>query len=573
MRSLRRARSISNLQRGIAKAGRPLCIDWPLCQSTEEMCLGKALDSSLCLKHMSVGAREAWLRGLRPGSDVELPGTAIDSDLFQRIVDRLSTKGNTSFGTATFDMARLSNCSFSSARFSGTASFNLTKFVDDSGQFAGSQFLKEAWFYGSTFASDASFAGARFEDVTNFDRVQFIRDADFAGCRFSGDLTIENALVSGYLMLDRAVLETRTLITAAAEGFSALRTVFKGGAEIRLGGSFVFLESTDFGRPSLVAAVPDTFREPTLRVDGFPSCQLNVCRPSLMSLRQTDVANLELINVDLKSCRFAEANNLDHLTIRGLQTFANVPPMQRALRWPLFWHYSPRQTLAEEHHWRSTPGWKTAYPNRPEPLSIRGWTKFERFYGRKGWPWSAEPEELTAERVAELYRLLRKAREDSKDEPGAADFYFGEMEMRRRADSTPRMEKFILWIYWLVSGYGLRGSRALVALLLTLSLFNGLFLWNGFAHPSEPFQASTRSTTETLSAGSKSASPIKELKARVLEALTTLDAWSYTAGAAVNLSSDAELQPWGRFYRLVIRMLGPLFLGLAILSVRNRVKR
>jgi hypothetical protein len=28
---------------------------------------------------------------------------------------------------------------------------------------------------------------------------------------------------------------------------------------------------------------------------------------------------------------------------------------------------------------------------------------------------------------------LRKSREDSKDEPGGADFYFGEMEMRRIA--------------------------------------------------------------------------------------------------------------------------------------------
>jgi hypothetical protein len=35
--------------------------------------------------------------------------------------------------------------------------------------------------------------------------------------------------------------------------------------------------------------------------------------------------------------------------------------------------------------------------------------------------------------IAGLYRALRKGREDLKDEPGAADFYYGEMEMRRRA--------------------------------------------------------------------------------------------------------------------------------------------
>jgi Luciferase-like monooxygenase len=33
--------------------------------------------------------------------------------------------------------------------------------------------------------------------------------------------------------------------------------------------------------------------------------------------------------------------------------------------------------------------------------------------------------------IATIYRALRKGREDNKDEPGAADFYYGEMEMRR----------------------------------------------------------------------------------------------------------------------------------------------
>jgi hypothetical protein len=33
--------------------------------------------------------------------------------------------------------------------------------------------------------------------------------------------------------------------------------------------------------------------------------------------------------------------------------------------------------------------------------------------------------------IAGLYRALRKGREDAKNEPGAADFYYGEMEMCR----------------------------------------------------------------------------------------------------------------------------------------------
>jgi hypothetical protein len=70
--------------------------------------------------------------------------------------------------------------------------------------------------------------------------------------------------------------------------------------------------------------------------------------------------------------------------------------------------------------------------------------------------------------------LLRKGRQDAKDEPGAADFYYGEMEMRRhargsasnrrRASSRGRVERGILTAYWLVSGYGLRAWRALAGL-------------------------------------------------------------------------------------------------------------
>ena len=44
---------------------------------------------------------------------------------------------------------------------------------------------------------------------------------------------------------------------------------------------------------------------------------------------------------------------------------------------------------------------------------------------------------LDPERLLTLYRQLRKAQEDAKNEPGAADFYYGEMETRLHAANTP----------------------------------------------------------------------------------------------------------------------------------------
>src|SRR5512133_964204 len=69
--------------------------------------------------------------------------------------------------------------------------------------------------------------------------------------------------------------------------------------------------------------------------------------------------------------------------------------------------------------------------------------------------------------------------------PHTADFYYGEMEMRRQDPSTPWPEGVILWLYWLVSGYGLRGLRALASLaVVVLGLAMLLHLVGYATHPS-----------------------------------------------------------------------------------------
>ncbi|SNT58319.1 hypothetical protein SAMN05216252_14828 [Actinacidiphila glaucinigra] len=94
---------------------------------------------------------------------------------------------------------------------------------------------------------------------------------------------------------------------------------------------------------------------------------------------------------------------------------------------PVRW--TRRRTLAEEHHWRAAR------------------------YGTDGWtPAPAGVETHQPAVLAPLYRQLRKALEDGKNEPGATDFYYGEMEMRRHDLETSRGERMILWLYWRVPG-------------------------------------------------------------------------------------------------------------------------
>jgi hypothetical protein len=162
--------------------------------------------------------------------------------------------------------------------------------------------------------------------------------------------------------------------------------------------------------------------------------------------------------------------------------------------------------------------------------------------------------------IAGLYRALRKGREDSRDEPGAADFYYGEMEMRRhdrrrqaKAERRARhyghwaaasTERAVLWLYWLISGYGLRAWRALAAFAIVIALIGVGFSHVGFRHP-HPSQ---------------------------------LASWLYALQATVSLEGKArqlsgQLTLPGELLRIGLRFTGPVLLGLAVLSIRGRVRR
>jgi hypothetical protein len=111
-------------------------------------------------------------------------------------------------------------------------------------------------------------------------------------------------------------------------------------------------------------------------------------------------------------------------------------------------------------------GYTNKDPTRSNRWATRQWCPvwLHRSYGKE---WL---EKLPAGQIAGLYRALRKGREDAKDEPDAADFYYGEMEIdappRRPPTDNPtgeasrgQVERGILTAYWLVSGYGLRACR------------------------------------------------------------------------------------------------------------------
>ena len=266
---------------------------------------------------------------------------------------------------------------------------------------------------------------------------------------------------------------------------------------------------------------------------GAPSSLVGLpsgARPRLLAVADTDVSRLFVVATDLSSCSFEGAHNLDGIAIESLDAFAMSPGGP----------YARRRVLSDECGWRAYMG--------------RGPRRWLGLVGPHGLRQGAE----SPGRVARDYRALRKAREDAKDEPGAADFYYGEMEMRRMARReemrdtarrhawgecvTAATEHALLWLYWAVSGYGLRAWRALTALVVMLVGAALLLRYAGF-----PPQAA-----HTFAAS---------LRFAVQSAMSLLR------------GTDADLTPIGEWTSLALRLLGPLLFGLALLALRGRVRR
>jgi uncharacterized protein YjbI with pentapeptide repeats len=443
---------------------------------------------------------------------------------------------------------------FRGSTFKRDAGFAHAVFRGDA-DFAGAVFKGKAQFLAARFLGEVKFAGERevtFEDWAMFREVRLHKGAWFGGARFESRTMFELACCSGLFRMEGAVLgAARTFGPMAAAVVDLDRVQFLAPIRLELScnrlllrGTHFFARSTlavrradvladdvEFSRPSLLTASMEFTsldrhgEERTL--EEKPVSRPAQAPPRVLSLRQANVGELTMSGIDLRTCRFVGAHNLDQLRMES-DCLLPAPPAGH--------HYTPRVTIADEHAWRDAagkPGWWTE-DVQPPNLTMRDWP----------------PGIAPAQQVAAAYRDLRKGREDRSDAPGAADFYYGEMEMRRHsrpspadpaARASPWGERALLTGYWLVSGYGLRATKAVAALVATIVVFAfALWPW-GFKTDVTFWRALLFSAESTVSLFRVPAKP--------------------------------ELTAVGEAIQLPLRLLGPLFFGLALLSLRGRVKR
>jgi Pentapeptide repeats (9 copies) len=454
-------------------------------------------------------------------------------------------RGDTEFEEAAFQ----GEARFVEAKFEGLARFGWTVFHGEA-KFVGATFRGDTEFEEANFQGDAGFGRATFQGNAGFRRATFQGNAAFHAVEFRHEarfnlVSFERTRRFGPLLARRGLVLDDVLFAQPVEievstiGLCCRRARFPAGVQFRLRWARVVLDDSDFPAPSILTGIPrltsDDLKERERRVarawQRLMAGEISE-RPRLLSLQRANVTGLGLSNVDMPDCRFARAHNLDKLRLEADVSFATGPSRAGRLSqggW--------RQVIAEERAWRAGRS--------------RGWAP-------PWWPYwvgDSEPEILNPGEIAGLYRALRKGREDIKDEPGAADFYYGEMEMRRRAHrprggnntrargaSWGRVERIILTAYWLVSGYGLRAWRSLVWLAGITAALAVAFHLVGFVHPPKPD--------------------------------TYWTSLLYAFRATLSLTDpEVTLTAWGKFLQAVLRLTGPVLLGLAILALRGRVKR
>lgn len=518
---------------------------WDTC--AESACGGAAVGTGRpCLAHLDDLELTKVLEAIAKGESLKCQGVAVGDRLLERVLGAIDpSPGHPEhlFIGATFqdglDFRRAkfgANANFEGAVFGESSNLQGVDFGDrpffenakfgNNAKFNYATFGSRASFDMATFGSGAEFRGARFGEEATFFKTSFEGTATFEAAAFGRRAIFGPITVRDSLTLDRALFPLPNRFSVVAPVLSCIRLELPDGGILNVDSQEIDFSGTFFPQSTVVT--------PVIYDDTESS------DPRITSLRRANLERLVLNDINLADCHFQGAHNLDRLRWEGSTRF-----FQRERGWHLF---RRRQILHEEALYR---GW-----SNPSKES------------------SSDVPKLQPSEIAGLYRSLRKAREDAKDEAGAADFYSGEMEMRRRSSRTWG-ECLILNLYKILCGYGLRASSALFILLVVVSASVGLFGVNGFANPAHPFVL--RSSPVAQSSGSAPGLPQSDgsIGPRAWRTFRSFDSWVYTAGTTIGVvsASDAPVTPWGHLYRVILRVTGPLLLGLAAFSIRGRIKR
>jgi hypothetical protein len=471
---------------------------------------------------------------------------------------------------------------FEDAQFNGYALFEGAQFSASAG-FERALFGGEATFAQAGFSSGARFSGAQFSDSADFYLARFARYTEFSRVRFSGAASFDSARCAEDAKFDAARFDQAWIgPLTCTKKLSVRDAAFGHAVRLRAAATSVDLTGSRFTAPAvfalryaevdladMVADAPVTVTWHAASFETTPAYgplqereEYNNSRPSVASVAGVDVANLVLSDVDVSRCVFSGAHHLDQIRLEGRCVFASAPRgWYFGRNWIPVRRWTRRKLLAEEVAWR-------VGACRPA-LSRAGWAKPKNTIDPAVRPSPAQ--------LAVLYRQLRKALEDGKDTPGAADFYYGEMEARRHDTySTARGERALLHAYWLVSGYALRASRALGFLAATAAATFVLMMTIGL-----PDNQLNPQIAGTMAAPGRNvmlteSTPDPALTLPLVQRFTAHradQAALVVVNSVIFRSAGTDLTGSGTWIEIASRIGEPVLLGFAALAARGRVQR
>jgi len=538
---------------------------WKRC--SEHGCLGEALPKGTCLVHSDSATKHEHLTKIaQTKNTLSLNGLVITQKLWNEIAaspvfndsvpivpisfvaaeisasiiieDRILHHSLDFTGAKVFEGIRLNKCTFNqppilrfcffnSGPFScKDSTFNQDVDISFSGNKKCSTSFGNCTFRGrcvaegvagglhlikSTFEQNVSFKYAMANFILN--EARFLGSMDFsdADCALRGEsLFAKNANRLGTFkaksfVLPRATFQSRIHVDVVSGYFDLSDATLNEGGIIDVQSDSVQLGGLSIGGP--------------LRVSGKKQ---NTSLTEIHSLLNSDVGQISFAGVDLTRCSFYGTHDIGNIDILSTVKFPKSP-----------WWAGRRRYIADEYAWRFCAGRIHSYG-----WHIQGVHVGDELPRVRGEPQKILLPVVDAAQVAAIYRELRRSLEAKSDMSGAADFYYGEMEMRRW--SAPLLERGLLWLYWLISGYGMRAHRALLSWFSLIGLGAYLMTFGGFTScPYTIPRALLFATRATLPG------------VRTLENLTQ-------AGEMVEIG---------------LRIFGPLTIALFLISIRGKLMR
>ncbi|MCJ7546554.1 MAG: pentapeptide repeat-containing protein [Deltaproteobacteria bacterium] len=392
-----------------------------------------------------------------------------------------------SFAGATFTK----ETNFAGVTFPKEADFTDATFIEEAFFFE-TKFIEEAFFFETTFIGEANFTWATFTENAHFTDATFTEETYFPEAAF-----IEKAIFFKATFNEQADFAGATFTKEADFSWATFMRGASFDGSIFKEGDAIFSDSHLFGRTLFLGEKgnQEKIRNPIFSNVTVYFNNVDINPPNAVIFR----------DADLGRCSFL-GTRIDQVE------FTNV-------KWAMI---------------RKTVLWKKLGYSRTAIYD-------EKIIEKK------DEDILDWEHIERVYRDLKINHTASGDHERAGDFHYGEKEMRRRNPSSPRMHRFFLNLYRLLSGYGERYAIPLfwAFFILVGSTIGYLALGIGMA--------------DGLSLG------IKDWFTVLLYSLQVM-----------TLLRPTELQPIGvasNAIKVFQSISGPIIIGLFALALKQRLRR